>query len=327
MAKGASIGLAMIIPGVSGGTLAVLLGVYDKIIESIGNLFKDFKKSVAFLLPILLGAVLAFAALYFPLKYALKYAPFPTIMLFAGFMAGSCPDLYKKANKNGFKKRDIAAIIIPCILVIGICFIPSIGDVDLSPSMSVSGWAALFLIGMLASCALVVPGISGSMLLLIFGYYNPILNTISALKDNFGHSLLVLFTFAVGLVLGFFTIAKLMQFLLKKFKRVTFWAITGFVIGSIPAVIITFFHQYGGNPSAYLTPLQISLGVILFVAGAIGTYLLAGYAVKRTAQLQAATESQTPPPEPIEAESENTQNTVDTKIDDSPADTDGNDEQ
>ncbi|MDE6790309.1 MAG: DUF368 domain-containing protein, partial [Clostridia bacterium] len=280
MAKGASIGLAMIIPGVSGGTLAVLLGVYDKIIESIGNLFKDFKKSVMFLLPILLGAVLAFAALYFPLKYALKYAPFPTIMLFAGFMAGSCPDLYKKANKNGFKKRDIAAIIIPCLLVIGICFIPSIGDVDLTVNMDPAGWAPLLFIGMLASCALVVPGISGSMLLLIFGYYNPLLNAISALKDNFGHSLLVLFTFALGLVIGFFSIAKLMQFLLKKFKRVTFWAITGFVIGSIPAVIITFFHQYGDNPSVYLTPLQISLGVILFVAGAIGTYFLASYAVK-----------------------------------------------
>ncbi|MDE7076754.1 MAG: DUF368 domain-containing protein [Clostridia bacterium] len=316
MAKGASIGLAMIIPGVSGGTLAVLLGVYDKIIDSIGNLFKDFKKSVAFLLPILLGAVLAFAALYFPLKYALKYAPFPTIMLFAGFMAGSCPDLYKKANKNGFKKRDIAAIIIPCLLVIGICFIPSIGDVNLSASMPVSGYFILLLIGAVASCALVVPGISGSMLLLIFGYYNPLLNTISALKDNFGHSLLVLFTFAVGLVFGFFTIAKLMQLLLKKFKRVTFWAITGFVIGSIPAVIITFFKQYGDNPSLYLTPLQISLGVILFVAGAIGTYFLASYAVKHTAQLQSAAERETPPPEPIEAESEK-----------SPAETNDNDGQ
>lgn len=316
MAKGASIGLAMIIPGVSGGTLAVLLGVYDKIIDSIGNLFKDFKKSVLFLLPILLGAVLAFAALYFPLKYALKYAPFPTIMLFAGFMAGSCPDLYKKANKNGFKKRDIAAIIIPCLLVIGICFIPSIGDVNLSASMPVSGYFLLLLIGALASCALVVPGISGSMLLLIFGYYNPLLNAISALKDNFGHSLLVLATFAVGLVIGFFTIAKLMQLLLKKFRRVTFWAITGFVIGSIPAVVITFFHQYGDNPSVYLTPLQISLGVILFVAGAIGTYFLASYAVKHTEKLQSASQAETPQPEPIEAESCAP-----------PTETDGNDEQ
>lgn len=292
MAKGASIGLAMIIPGVSGGTLAVLLGVYDRIIESIGNLFKDFKKSFLFLLPILLGAVLAFAALYFPLKYALQYAPFPTIMLFAGFMAGSCPDLAKKAKENGFKKFDIASIVLPCALVVGICFIPSIGDVDLSTNMKVGGYFLLILMGALASCALVVPGISGSMLMLIFGYYNPLLNAISGLKSSFGHSLLVLALFGVGVVVGFFTIAKLMQLLLKKFRRATFWAITGFVIGSIPAVIITFFKQYGDNPSVYLTPLQISLGVILFVAGAIGTFFLARYAAKHTVETEIAAPSE-----------------------------------
>lgn len=264
----------------------MLLGVYDRIIESIGNLFKDFKRSFFFLLPIFLGAVCAFAALYFPLKYALKYAPFPTIMLFAGFMAGSCPDLAKKAYSNGFKKRDIAALVIPCALVVGICFIPSVGDVNLSADMAAGGYFLLVLMGALASCALVVPGISGSMLMLIFGYYNPLLNTISALKDSFGHSLLVLALFVIGVVIGFFTIAKLMQFLLKKFRRGTFWAITGFVIGSIPAVVITFFHQYGDNPSVYLTPLQISLGVILFVAGAAGTYFLARFASKHAEKIE-----------------------------------------
>lgn len=128
--------------------------------------------------------------------------------------------------------------------------------------------------------------------MLIFGYYNPLLNAISGLKDSFGHSLLVLALFGVGVVVGFFTIAKLMQLLLKKFRRATFWAITGFVIGSIPAVIITFFNQYGDNPSVYLTPLQISLGVILFVAGAIGTFFLARYAAKHTEEAESAVPSE-----------------------------------
>lgn len=283
VAKGAAIGIAMIIPGVSGGTLAVLLGIYDEIIQSLGNLFKDFKKSVSVLLPVLLGAVVAFAALYFPLKYALQYAPFPTMLLFAGLMAGSCPDLCKKANENGFRKRDIVAIILPFILVLGICFIPYIGNVDLTDKMPVWGYFVLVVMGMLASCALVVPGISGSMLMMIFGYYAPLLNTISALKTSFGHSLLVLALFAVGLVVGFFTIAKLMQLLLNKFRRATFWAIVGFVIGSIPAIIVTFFKEYGDNLPTYLTPLQISLGVILFVAGAVGSFFLTRYAAKKTA--------------------------------------------
>lgn len=281
MLKGGAIGLAMIIPGVSGGTLAVLLGVYDKIIDSVGNLFKKFKDSVLFLLPIALGAVLAFAALYYPLKYALMYAPFPTILLFAGLMLGSIPDLIKKSETNGFKKIDTVGIVLSCALVVGICFIPSIGDVNLSADMKVWEYFLLLLMGMLASCALVVPGVSGSMLMLIFGYYAPLLATISALRTSFGHSVLVLATFAVGLVVGFFTIAKLMQLLLKKFRRTTYWCIVGFVIGSVPAVIITFFHEYGDNLATYLAPVQIACGVLCFVLGAVATFALTRYVQKK----------------------------------------------
>lgn len=283
MLKGGAIGLAMIIPGVSGGTLAVLLGVYDKIIGSISNLFKDFKASFLFLLPILIGAVVAFAALYYPLKFALQYAPFPTIMLFAGFMLGSCPDMILGARKDGFKKFDIASVLIPLAVVVGICFIPNMGNVDLSSAMPWHGYLVLIAMGVLASCALVVPGISGSMLLLIFGYYEPILGMISGLRTDFGHSLLVLAIFALGVIVGFFTIAKLMKLLLNKFHRSTMWAIVGFVIGSIPAVIITFFHEYG---VAYLDTLQICLGVATFIIGAIATYFIALYAKKKQAQTE-----------------------------------------
>lgn len=280
MAKGGAIGLAMIIPGVSGGTLAVLFGIYDEIIDSVGNIFKKFKESFLFLLPIALGAVVAFAALYFPLNYALKYAPFPTMLLFAGLMLGSIPDLFKKSEKNGFKNTDAIGLVLACILVIGICFIPNLGNADLSADMPASGYFLLLFVGMLASCALVIPGVSGSMLLLIFGYYVPLLATISALKTAFGHSVLALATFAVGLIIGFFTIAKLMQFLLNRFRRVTYWCIVGFVIGSVPAIIITFFQDYGTQLETYLAPWQIAAGVILFVAGAVATFFLTRYAVK-----------------------------------------------
>ncbi|MGN0813220.1 MAG: DUF368 domain-containing protein [Candidatus Coproplasma sp.] len=285
MLKGGAIGLAMIIPGVSGGTLAVLLGVYDKIIGSISGLFKNFNASFLFLLPILLGAVLAFAALYYPLKYALEYAPFPTIMLFAGFMLGSTPDMILGAKKDGFKKFDVASVFIPLAVVVGICFIPNMGEVDLSAAMPWHGYLVLAAMGVLASCALVVPGISGSMLLLIFGYYQPLLSMISSLRTDFGHSLLVLAVFALGIVVGFFTIAKLMQLLLNKFRRSTMWAIVGFVLGSIPAVIITFFHEYG---VAYLDTLQICLGVATFIVGAVATFFIALFAKKKQSQTEVA---------------------------------------
>lgn len=277
LAKGAAIGVAMIIPGVSGGTLAVLMKVYDKLIDAISNIRRDFKNSVKFLFPILLGAILAVAAAYFPLKIALEKAPFPTVMLFAGLMVGSCPKIIYDGIKQGFDKLNIIAIILPLAAVIGICFIPGMGDANLSPSMAWYGYFLLLLIGAVASCALVVPGISGSMLLLIFGYYNGIFDTVSLLKSDFGHSLLVLFVFAVGIVIGFFSIAKLMKFFMTKFPRGTRWAIIGFVIGSIPAIFITYNDNFENHTYSSLDVSHIVVGVVLCILGIIASFALTAY--------------------------------------------------
>ena len=270
---GAGIGIAMIIPGVSGGTIAVLFKVYDKLIGAISDLRKDFKNSFFFLLPIVLGALVGVAAMFFPLKYAIEYAPMPTILLFAGLMIGSFPKLFKDTYKNGFKWTDGFAVALPVILVVGIGVIPTLGQADLSAEMPVWGYFVLLLVGAVASCALVVPGVSGSLLLLIFGYYQPILDTVSALLTSFGHSVLVLLTFAVGLIIGFFTIAKLMKFLMKKFPRGTGWAILGFVLGSIPAIFLT--EEFTNAP---VDGVQIAIGALLCLAGVIASFALATFA-------------------------------------------------
>jgi putative membrane protein len=273
---GAAIGVAMIIPGVSGGTIAVLFKVYDRLINAISDLRRDFKNSFMFLLPIVIGALLGIAALYFPLKYAIQYAPIPTILLFAGLMLGSCPKLFKDTLKKGFKPIDAVSLILPLAFVIGICFIPQLGHADLSATMPIWGYFVLILIGAIASCALVVPGVSGSLLLLVLGYYTPILDTVSALFNDFGHSVLVLTLFALGLIVGFFSIAKLMKFLLKKFPRGTGWAIMGFVIGSIPALCLT--EEFTSAP---IDGIQIAAGAILCLAGVIASYAVTAYAEAR----------------------------------------------
>ena len=237
-----------------------------------------------FLLPILLGAGLAVAAAYFPLKYALKYAPFPTVMLFAGLMLGSCPKIIKDGIKKGFGKFDALSVILPLALVIGICFIPGLGTADLSASMPVYGYFLLILIGAVASCALVIPGISGSMLLLIFGYYEAIFDTVSALRTDFFHSLLVLALFAVGLLIGFFSIAKLMKLLMTKFPRGTNWAIIGFVIGSIPAIFITYNSNFPDFVYSSLNAAHIAVGCVLGALGIIASYALTAFAEGKTAK-------------------------------------------
>lgn len=272
---GAVIGAAMIIPGVSGGTIAVLLNIYDKLIGAISDLKKDFKTSILFLLPIILGALVAIGAIFYPLTKLLEIAPFPTIMLFAGLMLGGIPKLFKDGVKNGFSKWNIISVLIPLAAVIGICFIPSLGEADLSAEMPAIGYVYLALIGALASCALVIPGVSGSMLLLIFGYYDPILNSLKALLTaDASHYVLVLAMFAAGLVVGFFSIARLMKFLLAKLPRGTFWAIIGFVIGSVPAILITYNGNFPDFPYSSLTIPHIVIGVVLAVAGAIASFAL-----------------------------------------------------
>lgn len=275
-ACGAAIGIAVIIPGVSGGTIAVLTNIYDKIIAAISNIFKDFKNSFLFLLPILAGAAAAFVAMYFPLQYALEYAPLPTVLLFSGLMAGTLPKLIRDGSKQGFRPAtDIAALVLPMAVIVGICFIPEMGNVDLGIEMPVWGYFALIGVGVLGACALVVPGISGSMLLLILGYYQPVLDAFSLLATEFGHSLLVLALFAVGVVIGFFTIAKLMKFLLERFPRTTYWAIIGFVIGSVPAIFIAFPANF---PTAPYDTAQIVVGALLCAAGLLGSYAFTVFA-------------------------------------------------
>ena len=266
--KGAAIGVAMIIPGISGGTVAVLLEIYEGMIKAISSLRKEFKKSVLYLLPILMGMIIAFGMMYFPIKYALLYIPLQTISLFAGLMIGSCPKMITDAKKNGFKMINLISLIVPFVFVVGICFIPNMGNVNLSIDMPIINYLVLFIVGVVASCALVIPGVSGSMFLLIIGYYHPIFNTISQIKVNPGHSILVLMIFAIGLLVGFFTIAKVMKVLLEKYPRATYWAIVSFVIGSIPAIYISF--DYTKTVVNTITVITSSICVVL---GIIGSYL------------------------------------------------------
>lgn len=279
---GAIMGVAVLVPGVSAGTVAVLLNIYDKMISSINNLGKDFKNSFKFLLPIILGIIVGFVAIYFPLDYAIKYAPMPTVLLFVGLMLGTFPKLIKDTAKMGFKKLNILSIILPLAAVIGMCFIPNIGNVNLDSDMPIQNYFILVLIGALAAGALFVPGISGSMILMIFGYYEPILDTISALFTDFGHSVAVLGLFALGVIIGFFSITKLMKLLLDKFPRGTRWAIIGFIVGSIPAILITFDYA-----SAPLDAWQIAIAVILCIGGGIGSFFFTRWSDKRIKKSEA----------------------------------------
>lgn len=270
--RGVGIGVAFIIPGFSGGSVAAILGVYEKLVGAIADFFKHFKTSFMTLLPIVLGMILGIAALILPIQWGLKHYPIPTVSLFVGLALGGLPSVTEKLkgeNAEGGKPtwKHLLACLIPLAVAASLSFLPLAGEVDLF-SLNFGGYLLLVVIGAVGSAALVVPGISGSMLLLIFGYYNPVVQLITEnfLRGlNVGVSILVLACLAVGLVAGFFGISVLMKYLLRKFPRGTYFAIWGFIVGSIPAVYASTVRESGtllmGNPWYWV------VAVIMLIAG------------------------------------------------------------
>ena len=281
--RGAAIGIAFIIPGFSGGSVAAILGIYEKLVGSVADLFKHFKRSILFLLPILLGMILGVAALIYPIQLGLDHYPIPTVSLFVGLAIGGLPSITDKLRGGKFRWEYAVSLMIPLAAASALCFIPSANEVDLF-GLDAGGYILLVVIGIVGSCALVVPGISGSMLLLIFGYYTPIVRLITdhlLHGANVGTSIGVLACLAVGLVAGFFTISVIMKFLLKKFPRGTYCAIVGFIVGSIPAVYVTTVNRYSELSGLYSSPWYWVVTVLLFLLGAALSLILVWYARKK----------------------------------------------
>ena len=248
--RGVAIGIAFIIPGFSGGSVAAILGIYEKLVGAIADFFKHFKSSFLILLPIVLGMLLGVAALILPIRWGLENFPIPTVSLFVGLALGGLPSITPKLKGEPPAKpswKHFLACALSLAAAASLCFLPIGREVDLF-HLNVGGYLLLVLIGIVGSAALVVPGISGSMLLLIFGYYNPVVRLIT---ENLLHGqqvgicILVLFCLAVGLVVGFFRISMLMKFLLKKFPRGTYFAIVGFIVGSVPAAYVSVIRGSG----------------------------------------------------------------------------------
>lgn len=272
LVKGIAIGVAMIIPGVSGGTLAVLLNIYDDMLNAVNNLFKDFKNSIKVLIPILLGGIIGFVALIFPISLGLKHCPLIIISLFAGLIIGGIPQLYKKVQGKE-NPLGILLCLISIAIMVGICFITTDVSLILSP-LNAGTWFYLLLGGFLAAIALVIPGISGSMILMILGIYAPMLLVLGELLlfQNILSNILIVIPVALGVIIGFFSIAKLMGFLLKKHPINTYFSIIGFVIGSI--FTIYFVTITDGEYTIDFSPLSIIISIICLIGGFLLTFLL-----------------------------------------------------
>ena len=245
--RGMVIGIANVIPGVSGGTMMVSMGIYDKLILVLTHFIKRMKEAVALLVPIGIGMLLSIAV-FAKIFSEILFPRFPlqTNLFFIGLILGGLPVIYGKVKGKSIKVPQILAFVLFFVMVVGFALVGEGGDASADISFSVVNVIKLFGVGIIAAATMVIPGVSGSMIMMILGYYNTIIDTINdfinALKDfdiaAMLQTFVVLVPFGIGVVVGVVAVAKLIEFMLKKFPEVTYWAIIGLIVASPFAILI-----------------------------------------------------------------------------------------
>ena len=258
--KGFIIGLGIIFP-ISASVLALVMGLYKRILKIINNLKTELKKEWKFILALGLGIVVS--ALVSCLVIGITYDKYPvaTLLFFIGLIAGGVPVVWKKVdNFRNFK--DSLWLIVGFILILMLSVVGASSEALISTSSK--GLVTIFLVGMTAAGTMIIPGVSGSAILVTLGYYEPMLKVVSetvkfhALDTN----ILIIAFFGVGMLIGILIVSKLMDFFLKEYENKTYFAIVGFVVGSIINLFILVLNYS-------VSIIEIIVGMMLAIIGFI----------------------------------------------------------
>lgn len=254
--RGILMGISDLIPGVSGGTIAFILGIYDRFLLAISGIFsRDWRRQLGFLLPLGLGMGFAILAFSRVIDYLLEYHYEPTQFFFLGLIIGVLPFIAKQAEvKKNFKANHVAIMILVGALLGSMAFIQTNEEAVIT-SFTAGAYVKLFFSGWIASMAMLLPGISGSFVLLVIGVYSTV---ISALSD---FNLPVIMVVGAGAAIGFIISSKAIAYLLREFPYMTFAVIMGLIAGSV-------FVVFPGLPKTFW---GMALCVITFVSGVLVT--------------------------------------------------------
>lgn len=235
--KGFLFGTANIIPGVSGGTMAIILGVYEKLLNVLGRFNKNIKENLRFLIPFGFGIFIAIFIMSNLISYALTNHHLVTSLFFVGLIIGGLPPLLKKV-KNNKEKNNYIYFVVSFLIVIAM----TISKNSLSNNyvdLSSTSFIVLFLVGAIVSTAMIIPGISGSFVLVLLGFYEPILSSIKdiLLFNNFIFNFIILLFFGLGVLVGIVYMSRLIEYLIKKHEKQTYFSVIGFVLASIISIV------------------------------------------------------------------------------------------
>jgi len=245
--KGFIIGIGKILPGISGSFLAISMGIYDKIIDSFSNFFKNPKKNFIFLMQILIGVFLAVVLGSKLVHYLITNFYLISMFVISGFIIGTIPSLIKKINYN---KKSIIISIISFLLIFALNY-----ALDIKLSINIS---TIILLGFVEAFTSIVPGISGTAIFINLGIYDYVLENIGNMNFNF------LIFYALGILIGLIIFSKLINILIQKHNTEFLSIINGLVIASSIDVLKNCF-----NGSLQ----EIIIGINLLIISAFITYL------------------------------------------------------
>lgn len=253
--KGVVISISQIVPGVSGGTIAMILGIYDKLLHAVNNIIKDFKNQYKILMQVGIGAVVGIFLFSNVVKILFDNFPIPVGYLFIGVILGGAPLMFRKATVKGFKRSSFLYLVAGIIIVL-MMGTPNNDASAIITSLSIGNFLWLFIGGVVVAIALILPGISGSFMLYVLGLYNTVITAVVQMNIP------VLIPIAIGGIVGTLATAKIIEMLLLKYPQQTYILIFGFILGSVFSV----FPGVDGLSSV--------IGVILGIGGFIFTYYI-----------------------------------------------------
>lgn len=273
------IGLAIIVPGVSGSAVAIIFRLYEKLLFALGNIFKKFKKCFLFLLPILVGGIIGFVGGFFGVKKLIDILPFAIVALFGGLMLGAYPAVTDQIKGEKITAPRILLFILGLLIPIAASLVSVFvygGDKSLD-NLSVWHYLLFLLLGYLVAITQIVPGLSATALLMIFGYFKSIMDSVSLTYWKSNPQVFIVYVcLVVGFVVGLVTVSKLMSNVLERHKTPSFFCVCGLSLG---AAVTMFFNPdiykvYTDWASKGLSVWELVLGVVLFIGGIFAAYSL-----------------------------------------------------
>ncbi len=295
------VGLAVIVPGISGSTVAIIFKLYDQFLYALGNLFKKFKQCFAFLLPIGIGIVVGVLLGFITVKQLLDILPFAVVCLFAGLMSGAFPAVKDEVKGTTWTAKRIALFVLGLSIPVALGCVSAIlaadGEGGADVFANVAWWqAALSLvIGFVVGVTQIVPGLSASAFLMAVGWFGSLVDSVSMTYWRSNPAIFFLYGgLAIGFLLGLFTFSKLLTYLFGKARHSSYSMIVGLSLGSILSMfcngdMILVYLDWAKNGLAWL---DLGLGVLLFAVGVLGAYALVKYQRKKDAEEKAKEEKE-----------------------------------